>query len=257
MKCVAPFRNVTKAMMILLTVVGSEAAAQETKSRPQASASGRVAFLKAFIIDDRLSALRREPSLHSEVVRRLHLGRSVYIIRGSTREHFHRVAVSRRTRGWIHESALAIQGRVGEDQRIMNLVETSADKTNSDVLDRITLCRTLIEHFSSRLVPRALLHIGEEADRAAETLSQRAKKRLQETGREDSNISSRVYYLSDSGLDRYSRLRILFDFNESTSEYVYDGDAYREIVRRFPDTEQAKVARERLEAVKQKLARRQ
>jgi len=49
----------------------------------------------------------------------------------------------------------------------------------------------------------------------------------------------------------------LFDFNQSTSEYVYDGDAYRKIVRRFPDTEQAKVARERLEAVKQKLTRRQ
>src|SRR5262245_630321 len=115
MKCVAPFRNLANAMMVMLSITVLHAAAQERKSSPQAAATGRIAFLKAFIIDDRLSALRREPSLHSQVLRRLHLGRSVYVIRGSSREHFYRVAVSRRTRGWIHESALAIQGRTGED----------------------------------------------------------------------------------------------------------------------------------------------
>jgi len=165
---------------------------------------------------------------------------------------FCRVAVTRRTRGWIHESALAVQGRAGEDQRIMMLIENA-----SDGLDRIVLCRILIERFSkSGLVPRALLLIGEEAERAAEKLSQRARKRLAEVGGEKANADLSDYYLNDSGLDRYSKLHIVFNFNQSMAEYVYDGRAYRDVVKRFPDGEEARLARRRLELVSQKLARR-
>jgi hypothetical protein len=99
--------------------------------------------------------------------------------------------------------------------------------------------------------------MGDEAERAAQVLNQRARKRLAEVIGANANASSRDYFMNDVGLDRYSKLHIVFDFNESTSEYVYDGRAYRELVRRFPDGEEAKLARQRLELGRQKMARRQ
>jgi hypothetical protein len=253
------------AAMLLLSVFASHAAGHEN---PKPAASGgsvtasiqpaakRLTFSKAFVVDDRLSTLRREPGLQSEVIHRLRLGHPVYII-GSAKPkaepRFCRVAVTRRTRGWILESALAMQGKTGEDRRIMKLIEGTKDG-----LDRISLCRLLIEHFGqSQLAPRALLLMGEEADRAAQTLTQRARKRLADTSEENWNASSRDYFLNDVGLDRYSKLHIVFDFNESTSEYVYDGKTYGDIVRRFPNHEEAGLARQRIEVVKQKMAKRQ
>ena len=171
--------------LLLLVVPSSHAAGQKdaTPSRPDSAgatstqSAKRLAFSRAFVVDDRLSALRREPDLQSEVIHRLRLGRPVYIITSSKRRgepRFCRVAVTRRTRGWILESALAAPGKTGEDRRIMKLIEGTKDG-----VDRISLCRLLIERFSqSPLVPRALLLMGEEADRAAQALTQRARKRL-------------------------------------------------------------------------------
>ena len=82
----------------------------------------------------------------------------------------------------------------------MNLFEGS-----NDGIDRITLCRIIIERFGrSRLVPRAMLLLGVEAERVAEILSQRTRRRLAEVRVADASL--RDYYLSDAGLDRYSRL---------------------------------------------------
>jgi hypothetical protein len=63
--------------------------------------------------------------------------------------------------------------------------------------------------------------------------------------------------MNDTGLDRYNKLGVLFDYNQSTSDYVYEGKAYRELVKRFPDTKEAKLARQHIEADKQKMAREQ
>ena len=204
----------------------------------------RLRLLKGFVIDDRLSALRREPKIESMVIRRVRLAQPVYIIANSQSKIglpiFCRVAVTRRTRGWIHRAALALPGRAGEERRILTRVEES-----SDSVDKISLCRIIIENFGrSTLVPRAMLLLGEEAERVAKTLSQRTRRRLAEL--HSSEVSQRDYYLSDAGLDRYSRLGIAFDFIESTGEFVYDGKAYREIVRRFPDREEARLARQHL-----------
>ncbi|MFY9557875.1 MAG: SH3 domain-containing protein [Blastocatellia bacterium] len=217
--------------------------------------AGRVFFLKAFVIDDRLSALRREPGLKSEVIRRLRLGHTVFIVNSSKSKggqpRFCRVAVTRRTRGWIHESALAVQSRAGEDRRILKLIEAARDG-----VDKIVLCEILIERFGqSRLVPRALFLLAEEAERAAEILSQRTRRRLADVNGSDAGLQD--YYLSDASLDRYSRLRVVFDFNDSTGEFVYDGRAYREIIRRFPTVSEAGLARQRLELATRKMARRQ
>ena len=268
--------TVTGALSIILSLSVPIDAAQQrfqraptivTNGTPQHPRSDQalrqqagVRLLRAFVIDDRLSALRREPTLQSVVIRRIRLAQPVYIVSTPPdkvgKPKFLRVAVTRRTRGWILASAIALPGRAGEDLRIMALIENS-----NDPVDRITLCRVLINWFGrSRSVPRAMLLLAAEAERVATSLSQRTRRRLAdlgvseavregETSLRGSEASLRDYYLSDATLDRYSRLGIAFDFNESTGEFAYDGRAYREIVRRFPGTEEARLARQRLEHV--------
>lgn len=226
------------------------------QTKAESQTTKRVSFVKAVVIDDRFSALRREPSLQAEIIHRLRLGHTVYIIHSGKDEASHsafcRIAASRRTRGWIYRAAIAVQGRAGEDRRIMKLIDGT-----SDGLDRIALCRILIERFSqSPLVPRALLMMGEEGERAAETLTQRARKRITESAAASASSSLRDLYLNDSTLDRYNKLRIVFDFNEQTREYIYDGRAYRDLVSRSPHSEEALLARQRLGRVKDNSARR-
>ena len=236
--------------LFVLLIVSNSAAQVTQQARGAATGSTSTApgwspYPKAFIIDDRLSALRREPKLQSEVIRRIRLAQRVFIVGinkpKGTEPLFYRVAVTRRTRGWIHASAVATPGRRGEDQRLMSLIAQTTDG-----IDKITLCRIVIERFpQSRFVPSAMLLLGEEAERAADTLSQRTRRRLAEI--RGAEASLRDYYLNDAGLDRYSRLGIVFDFDETTGQFAYNGKAYRDILRRFPHVEEAKLARQRLD----------
>ena len=210
-----------------------------------AAPDGRVRYIRAFVVDERLSALRREPALKSEVRQRLRMGRQLYLLetRGARNDEpvFFRVAVTRRTRGWIHQAAVAIPGRKGEDKRVIALIDGTRDG-----VDRIALCKLFIERFpSSALKARALLSMGEEADLAASSLGGRAHRRLD--GAAGEHLKKRDLYLNDPGLDRYSRLKINFDFDETTGRYSYDGRAFREILKRYPLSNEAGQARLRLE----------
>jgi len=244
--------------ILILLIIASATLAQadstyDRKPRDTSWQASRPRFTKAFVVDDRLSALRREADIKSQVIQRLRLRRPVFITEtkagGSDQPRFYRVAVTRRTRGWIHESALAIPGRPHEDERVMKLITDAQDG-----LDRISLCLLFLDHFNrSPLAPRVWLAMAEEADRASVALSQHARKRLKGVDGHD----LRDYYLSDSGLDRYSKLGIAFDFEPATSEFVYDGRAYRQILKRFPHSAEAGTARKRLDSVEQRLARQQ
>ena len=265
MKAVPRNWNPIAGFAVILLLVSHPLAQSPAKAKPrkpdqkstEVQTTKRVSFVKAVVIDDRFSALRREPSLQSEIIHRLRLGHTVYVIHPGTdetrRSAFCRIAASRRTRGWIYRTAIAVQGRAGEDRRIMKLIDAT-----SDGLDRIALCRILIERFSqSPLVPRALLMMGDEGERAAETLTQRARKRITESAAASASSSLRDLYLNDSTLDRYSKLRIVFDFNEQNREYIYDGRAYRDLLSRSPHSEEALLARQRLGRVKDTSTRRQ
>src|SRR5262249_23666768 len=115
---------------------------------------------KALVIDDRLSPLRRAPDLKSVVVRRLHLARAVWILaerparNGEPR--FYRVAVSRRTLGWIHADALCIPGRKNEAEKLLQSINGVTDG-----FDRLLLCKLFIEYFPrSSFVPQVLFELG-------------------------------------------------------------------------------------------------
>ena len=149
---------------VILMLVSHPSAQSSAKANPQKpdqaqaeQPAKRVSFVKAVVIDDRFSALRREPSLQSEVIHRLRLGHTVYIINPGNGDTSHsafcRIAASRRTRGWILPNGDRSPGACRRRPANHEAIEAT-----SDGLDRIALCRILVERFGqSPLVPRALL----------------------------------------------------------------------------------------------------
>ena len=153
--------------------------------------------------------------------------------------------MTRRTRGWILLPAVARAGRSRDDQRILELI---AESTDDFVCAR--LARICADEFAGTPAARAaLLLLGEAAERAAERLTRTVSRRSGASSVSDrvsDRVSHRVSWLSDPALDRYNRIRVLFELDPSGQRLVYDGGAYRELLRRYPQSAEAIVARERL-----------
>jgi hypothetical protein len=197
---------------------------------------------KAIVVDERLAALRTTPQLTGKLVRRLGRGRMVAVSSMKTGPDgikFFLVNVTRRTRGWIQREALVSPSRSGDDRRLMDLIR------GSQGFDRISRARIFLDHFPrSPLRPEVLLLLGDSAEEAAEKLSKSAARIMNKNPTAAPEFS---YYLNYSGLDRYNRLRVTFVFNESSKRFHYEGAAWREVIRRYPKTQQATEARKRLE----------
>ena len=238
----------------LCTSAGSQGSSSPRGSAEQIEKTS-VRLLRAFIVDERLSPLRKEPHFQAPVVNRLRIGRQVSVItvnsKAEVRGPFIRIAATRRTRGWIHREAIIIAGRPGEDARLLRSIESTRDS-----IDRIRLAQLLLTHFNrSPLVPKALIAIGSEAEKAGANVMRRASQRLRGSD-SAGGIPARDYFLSDTGLDRYSRIGVRFEFNEATGEYVYDGTAYELLIRRYAKSPEAEMAHKRLVVLRQRLAQR-
>src|ERR1044071_7803206 len=90
---------------VCLSVLLSSAAAASTQGKAAGTEgqprTTRAPFINAVVIYERLSALRQEADIHAPVLKRLRVGRAVYITSAkSPQSDFYRVAVTRRTRGW-------------------------------------------------------------------------------------------------------------------------------------------------------------
>jgi hypothetical protein len=220
-------------LLFLILALQSTAFAQNRKP----PSGGRLAI----VVDERLAALRATPQLTGKLVRRLGRGRMVAIRSAKTGADgvtFFLVDVTRRTHGWIQREAVASASRIGDDRRLLDLIERSHG------FDRIARARMFLDHFSrSTLRPKVLLLLGDAAEEIALKLSKDAARRLNGNTGDAPEFS---YYLNYSGLDRYNRFRIGFIFNNSTKRLHYDGAAWRELLRRYPKTAEAVEARKRL-----------
>src|SRR5947209_4800660 len=107
------FRLSTAALTLAFTLaLFIPAHAQKRKHRLPAGT--RVAV----VVDERLAALRDAPELSANLLQRLSRGRFVAIEgERSSREGltFYRVAVTRRTRGWVQADAVVRPARAGDD----------------------------------------------------------------------------------------------------------------------------------------------
>ena len=206
-------------------------------SFPKQPSGGRLAI----VVDERLSALRREPRLNGGLVKRLSRGRLV-AIRGSRTTPdgvvFFLVNVTTRTHGWIQREAIVSAGRSGDDRFLLDLIKAS------NGFDRIARARIFLDHFPrSPLRPEVLLLLGNTAEELAAKLSRDAAKRLSHA---TNTAPDFTYFLNYSGLDRYNRQRVNFTFDQPTKRLYYDGAAWRELLRRYPKTPAAAEARKHL-----------
>lgn len=206
----------------------------------------------ALVVDERLAALRRTPQLTGALVRRLSRGRRVAIRSTKTTPDgvvFLFVNVTSRTRGWIQREAVVSSGQAGDDRRLLDLIKASQG------FDQIVRARIFLDHFPrSPLRPKVLLLVGKTAQVQAAELSRDAARRLNSTTTNaglTTNAPEFTYFLNYSGLDRYNRQRVTFIFNHTTKRFHYDGAAWRELVRRYPNTPEAAEAREHLAALTQ------
>ena len=200
-------------------------------------------FRRAFVIDDGLSALRKSPKTTSTCLRRLRVGRKIFIISSIKNQHgikYYYIAVTRRTRGFIDAAAIISPSQAGDDARLMRLIEASKG------VEKIILAQILVNNFpKSRFCPDALLAEGEAAEKIALELSKKISRRLPE--QLDKELGLERYLLNNPALDKYSRLGINFYVDEKESLYFYDGAVYKQILNRYPRSLAASRAKEKLQ----------
>lgn len=203
---------------------------------------------RAVVFDERLSALRARPDIKAPLKQRMRRGRRVGIIGANTARDgakFFRVAVSRNTRGWVLADAVIRSGAAADAERLMRLIEETNDEFTQARLAR--LCAN--EFRSTKFAPKALMILGEAAEGAAERLSRDAKRRVGEDdsdAKPNAGLTKRDFMLNYAGLDRYNRIGVMFDYDAASDRIVYDGAAYRELLRRYPRSAEAQAALARL-----------
>jgi len=197
---------------------------------------------RAVIFDERLSALRARPDVKAPLKQRMRRGRRVGVLGANTAKDgakFFRVAVSRNTRGWVLADAVIRPGVAADAEKLMKLIEKTEDE-----FTKARLAKLCAEEFrSTEFAPKSLILLARSAEVAAERLSRDAKRR---SGVPEPNagMSRRNVMLNYVGLDRYNRIGVTFDYDEAADRVVYDGEAYRELLRRYPRSAEARTARE-------------
>jgi hypothetical protein len=201
----------------------------------------------AVVVDERLAALLDGPELSARLLQRMSRGRVVLLLgarRVTDGVTFYRVAVTRRTGGWLQSDAVVTPARAEDDVRLLRLIRASED------FDRIARARIFLDIFPrSPARPEVLMIYAEAAEAAALRLSRDAARRLDEREMTAGGAPLFSYFLSYSGLDRYRRQGITFIFDRAAKQFHYDGEGWREIVRRYPRSPQAVEARKRLDAL--------
>lgn len=197
----------------------------------------------AVVFDERWSALRAQPKVKAPLKQRVRLGRRVGLlgaIKSKDGASYLRVAISRNQQGWMLADAVLRPGNAPDGERLLKLLAETRDDFSKARLAKLCADELRIPN----IAPHCLLVLGETTERAAERLTRDAQRRV---GDEEprAGLNKRAYFLNYVGLDRYNRLGVTFDFDEAGEKIVYDGAAYRELLRRYPRSAEAKMAQAR------------
>jgi hypothetical protein len=238
-----PFASLLLTVCWLACAVTATAQQRRAAEHRAAPAGGQ----RAVVVDERLAALRESPELSARLLQRMSRGRKVSIV-GSRRAGedvtFYRVVLTRRTGGWVQSEAVISPNRKDDDERLLRLIR------GSDDFDRLSRAFIFLDLFpKSPLRPTVLLVYAEAAEEAANRLSRDASRRLDANEMKAGGAPDYSYFLNYSGLDRYNRQGISFVFDRSKRQFHYDGAAWREIVRRYPNSQEAEAARKRVEVL--------
>ena len=232
-----------------LFIIAAGFALKSFAQKPRVPPGGHLAI----VADERLAALRSSPDPAARLIRRLGRGRFVSI-RGASRTRdgltFYQVAINRRTSGWLQSEAVISSWRAGDDERLTRLLD------GADEFDRVARARIFFESFPhSALRPKVLLIYADAAEAAATKLSREAERRFEKRELPAAGAPEFSYYLNYSGLDRYNRQGVTFTFDRTTKQFHYEGWAWREIVRRYPNSQESSEARTRIDSLAKKMSR--
>ncbi|MGB7621590.1 MAG: hypothetical protein WBN92_04495 [Terriglobia bacterium] len=213
--------------------------------------TGTKSFL-AYVFDDRFSVVRAQPDVEAPFLRRLRVGHRVFLVAGASRSQeskFRRVVVSRNLSGWMLAAAVAAPGLAGDDERLFRYAHSQSREK------ALMALRILLTHFDrTPMRPAALLRLGQLAEEEAGQLSVRANRTLtREESTLPDNLEERDLFANFRGLDHLASNGIRFVYQRETDRFVYKGDAYREIVKRFSSSTEAASARERLAEIEEAL----
>jgi hypothetical protein len=249
----------TGVFLLLITLCSVQAFAQKTKQTrtftkraaiTANSSNANSVTSTAIVIDDRLSVLREQPSLYARPIQRLRRGREVQIIASREADGitFYRVLISRNVGGWMQSESVAGRFRLGDDERLARLFQTSDD------YEQIELGTIFLKRFAdSPLRPAILLLFGDLAEEQALKISKDATKKLVRAEMAASGAPLHSFYLNYTSLDRFQKLGLTFLFNSSTKTFHYNGESWREIIEKFPKANEANEAQKRLDSLKSRL----
>ncbi|MEO6390365.1 MAG: hypothetical protein ABIP75_00855 [Pyrinomonadaceae bacterium] len=199
---------------------------------------------RAVVVDERLSVLRDTPDLNGKFVRRISRGDDLYVLGMKTSAdgiNFYRVRVTSRSSGWLQSDAVVSTVRSGDDQRLWKLVQAS------EGFDRISRAQTFLELFTaSPLRPTVLLALGDAAEEMAGRVTKEAQRRLSPDEIAKGTAPEFSYYQNFAGLDRYQRRNIGFRFDRIKKEFHYNGAAWSELIKKYPQSPETEQARQRL-----------
>ncbi|MEO6656143.1 MAG: SH3 domain-containing protein [Pyrinomonadaceae bacterium] len=219
------------------------------RSKPSAAKSAEIGQ-SAIVIDETLSVLRKDPSLFSESIQRMHRGRKVQIL-GVTEADgvkFYKVTAPPANYGWVQADAVFGKFRTADEERLARYVQAS------DGFDQI---ETAVEFFAlypeSKFRPSILLLFGDLLEEVAVKLSKDATNRLSRKEMAASAAPLHSYYLNFVSLDRYRKLGVVYLFNPASKQFHYDGESWKEIVAKFPASIEATEAQKRLDSLKLKM----
>lgn len=226
-----------KPFVFFLMIIAFAGAADAKKRQPP---GGRLGV----VVDERLSALRATPELSGVLLRRISRGNLVAITAAKTSREgvvFYKVNVSRRVNGWVQRDAVVAPSRMGDDGRLLRLIKASED------FDVVARARIFLDYFRlSAFRPEVLMIYSLAAEEVAGRLSQDARRRLNESEMIAGGAPVYSYFLNYNGLDRYNRQGVTFVFDSGQKRFRYDGEGWRELVHRYPNSPQAVEARKRL-----------
>ncbi|MGD9590247.1 MAG: SH3 domain-containing protein [Pyrinomonadaceae bacterium] len=204
----------------------------------------------ATVVDELLSVLRPKPSLFSEPVQRMRLGRKVRILAVAEADgvKFFRVQALPNSIGWVQADAVFGTFRPDDDARMARLVQATRG------FEQIELAKTFFELFpDSKFRAPILLLYGDIVEESALRLSRDAA-RLSRQEMAAGGAPMHSYFLNFNMLDRYRRLGIIFLFNPETKQFHYDGASWREIIAKHPASPEAVEAQRRVDSIKAKMS---
>jgi hypothetical protein len=204
----------------------------------------------AIVVDERLAVLRSEPSLFSKSVLRMQNGRKILVLGSKQADGvtFYRITAPPNNFGWVQAEAVAGRFRRGDDARLAKLVQSS------EGFEQIERTHIFLENFDNSPLRSAILLLhGDLMEEVALKISADATRKLDRREMAASGAPLHSFYLNYTSLDRYRKLGDNFVFNSNEKLLHYDGASWREIVGKFPKSNEAVEAQKRLDSLKEKM----